>query len=341
MTDSVYKYGEDIIWSLPMAFGYEMIWGAIVKSFKNKGIDLPRINGFGAPNCQWAGGRISSMRQQLDMDTIKRILDYYDSINMTPAYTFTCTSLEPEEFKDPYTNYLLDASLERDAHFIIYDDRLKDYIRSKKSDAYCVASVIKPTVRYQGPGKLEASTPEGESAFYNELLKEYDLVVVRPEYSETTLLTNPEMIDDISRIEVLINQHCIKNCPRAPEHYRYLESVRLDEKRSAKKLPHVGCIKGDMHDTNFLENTLCHPQEVVEKLVEHGVKHLKVQGRTMGPNLTAVLMEIYTQVFNCDGPHFLHVSDLAHGAVDSEAMYFDNEILHIRRQMPPQQMNMR
>lgn len=332
MTDSVFKYGENITWSLPMAFGYEMIWGAIYKYFQANNIYLARINGFGTPNCQWAGGRVSSMRQQLGKDQIQRLLDYYESINMTPAYTFTCTSLEPSEFNDPYTNYILDASLERGAHFIVYDDRLKDYIRSKRSDAYIVASVIKPIMRYTGTDKIENATPEKETAFYNELLKEYDMVVVRPEYSETTLLTNPEVIDDISRIEVLINQQCIRNCPRAPEHYRYLESCRL---RTPK--PHVGCIKGDIKDKeSLLTNTLCHPQELVEKLVEHGVQHLKVQGRTMGPNLAAILMEIYTQMFNCDGPHFLHVTGISHAGLENESMYFDSQIMRTQRPAQPQ-----
>lgn len=42
-----------------------------------------------------------------------------------------------------------------------------------------------------------------ETNHYNELLKKYDLVDVRPEYSMGPLVENPSLINNLSKIEAL------------------------------------------------------------------------------------------------------------------------------------------
>jgi len=330
MENDVYKYGRDITWSLPIGFQYETAWGAIFHQFQDYLIQLPQVNGYGCPKCAWTGGRSPAIGNELDRATLFNVFDYLRSIKVTPSFTFTCTQLTKDDLNDRYANYLLDMALDADSHFIVYDDRLKDYIKSKKSDAYVVASVIKPAMQFQGAGKIEVPTIERETELYNKLLKEYDLVVVRPEYSSTVLLEHPEYIDDISRVEVLINQPCIRECPRMPDHYRFMEQFRVD---THKKVPDFECVRKNLERGFELKNTLCHSEAMVSKLVEHGVKHLKVQGRGGSVPLIAFTLMIYGQMFRQDGPHNLHVICLVQGKVQRELEYFNEKVLGMR---PPE-----
>jgi len=331
MAKEVYKFGRNITWSIPVLFQYEIVWGAIFHHFKESFIELPRVNGYGSPRCLWTGGRPPVVRNELDKATLFRIFTYLEHIKLTPSFTFTCTQLTEDDLNDRYSNYLLDMALDVGAHFIVYDDRLKNHIREKKSDAYVVSSVIKPAVRFQGASKIEMPTVENETEMYNKLLKEYDMVVVRPEYSSTVLLEHPEYIDDISRIEVLINQPCVRECPRVADHYRHMEGYRLDIN---EKVPRFECIRRSMKADAILENTLCHDDETVMKLVEHGVRHLKLQGR--GSSMASIVLAavLYGQMFRQDGPNNLHLMGILDDMVDREMRFFQESILQLPSQKP-------
>lgn len=320
MEDKIFKYGKDITWSIPILFECEPIWATIYKKFESYGIKLPQVNAFGCPLHSWAGGRNPVFLSQINKESLKKIFNYMQEVNATPSLTFTYTGITKEDLDDPYANYFLDVALEAKAHFIIYSDLLKDYIKSKDPNAYVVASVIKPTFEFNGQEKNKDWTPDKETALYNKLLKEYDLVVVRPEYSRDVLLNNPNCIDDISRIEVLINQHCIKNCPLAPTHYKVLESFRLGGDNDSG----FRCYKTNFTDKNLLyKNTVSHSQEEVKKLVEYGVKHLKLQGRSCDVAPQSQALMLLTQMFETTGPNYLIYSDILHGAVEKELEYFN------------------
>ena len=278
---NIYKYGKEIVWSLPLLFQYEPVWATFKNIFNHFEIELPQINGFGCPACAWAGGR-------------------------SPAV---------------YANYILDLAAEYDSHFIIYDDDLKDYIKNRHPNAYTVASVIKASLEFQGPTRRQNPTAEKETEFYNKLLKEYDLVVVRPEYSRSALATNPELIDDISRVEVLINQPCIHECPKMPDHYRYLEKYRFGIPNEDFKCARVG-----MPPKLALENTMIHSEELTKKLVQHGVRHLKIQGRGVGTLMNAHLLMLYNQMFSSDGGNYIVYSDFLTNVLEKEANYFTKEV---------------
>ncbi|MBO5384704.1 hypothetical protein J6A64_00165 [bacterium] len=330
MIDQIYKYGKDITWSVPVAFQYEVVWGALFHNFQDYCINLPQVNGYGCPISLWTGGRAPAIKDKMGRPLLLRIFNYLRSIKVTPSFTFTCTQLTEDDFNDPYANYLLDMALDADSHFIVYDDRLKDYIKNKKSDAYVVASVIKPAFQFQGDTKVEEATAEKESEFYNKLLKEYDLVVVRPEYSSTVLLEHPEYIDDISRVEVLINQPCIPNCPRMPGHYKHMENFR-NEVKDFKKFGRYECARERLSPEETLGNTLCHDEATVHKLVENGVKHLKVQGRGVGIPPQVLMYQLYALMFRTDGAFNLpYVSLSQTKRLDREIQEFKENILRIR-----------
>lgn len=319
LENQLYKYGKDITWSLPVLFQYEPVYAAIYKLLAGYEIFLPQINAFGSPALAWTGGRVPAISNEINTKTLLKIFNYLNELNAVPSLTFTYTQITKEDLKDKYANYFLDIALEAKAHFIIYSDLLKNYIKEKDPNAYVVASVIKPATLFQGPENMKEWSIEKETNLYNKLLKEYDMVVIRPEYSKGPLLENPNLIDDISRIEVLINQPCIQNCPRMPKHYQYLESMRTGNE--AKE--NFKCIKSTLpYGPALYKNTVAHDRQTVQKLVDSGVKHLKVQGRGVNSLPQSLALMLYGQMFNQDGSSYLIIEDLMHGRVEEEISNF-------------------
>ena len=298
MEHKIYKYGKDVIWSIPILFQYEPIWGALVKSFKLHKIDIFSVNGFGCPKTVWAGGKIPNIIQEIEPMMLIKIFKYCQKMNIIPNFTFTRINLEKEDLKDKYANYLLDMGLEFGARFIVYSDMLKDYIKEKNQNAYITSSIIKPQIKFQGENAKNWSI-ENETNYYNKLLKEDEIVSVRPEYAAGPLLENPSLIDDISRIEVLINQTCVKNCPKAKEHYLLLENPSLDNN-------YFKCLHGERANNGLIYNNCAALEEkTIEKLVEYGVKHLKIQEKGYNfTNMTMTMMLFYL-IFKPEGANYI------------------------------------
>jgi len=296
MLDNFFKYGENIEWSLPFLFQNEPLYGVMYNTCKEYEINLPKANIFGSPKCAWDGGRCSTVFQQLDSKTILRIFGYVTELNAIPALTFSRTNVTKDDLDDEYSNLILDIALEIGAKFIVCSDILKDYIREKKADAHIISSVIKPVLRFHGKDKVEEPTFEVETNFYNKLLKEYDMVVVRPEYCEA-LAEAPEAIDDISRIEVLINQVCIKDCPKMPDHYRYYENYDLSKMTNEV----FECSKMKYSLSEQMKNTTALRESTINKLCSSGVKHLKLEGRGIEVDIIQLMYLTYVKMFDFYG----------------------------------------
>ena len=145
--------------------------------------------------------------------------------------------------------------------------------------------------------------------------------MVRPEFSIGALLENPDLIDDISRIEVLINQPCIPNCPLMPDHYRYLQKLRSGENINEE----FKCIKQDLPISHeIFKNTLAHSEDIVKKLVDMGVRHLKIQGRGADNYAQSHTLMIFGQMFKQSGSNYLLIEDILHGALDREIERLNN-----------------
>ena len=296
MINNIFKF-KNQEWVLPLLFQYDAIWATIHNTLKDFSVELPKASLFGSPSILWAGGRVPRLYGKFNRKFFENWLAYVKEHNATPTFTFTSTKITQEDLKDEYANFILDIALEFNCNFIVYSDILKDYIKEKKPEAKITASVIKANCRFQGPNRIEEPTIENETNYYNKLLKEYDIVVVRPEYSEKTLAENPNLIDDLSRIEVLINQPCIRNCPKMPEHYKYLQNYNT--------MPNYGdsfrCIRMDMESSVLYKNNLIHEKETVEKLIENGINILKLQGRGTAISTLDLLLVLMDNIFIKDG----------------------------------------
>lgn len=298
---NIYKYGNDVIWSLPCLFQYEIILGAFQNSLEDLGFEKLKANAYGSPATIWSSGRPPVVRKEIEKPQMKKLFNYVKDVNNgIPTFTFSRIDITDEDLKDPYANYILDFGIEYGARFIVASDNLKNYIKGKSPETPVVASILKSIYRFQGKDKLEEPTVENETNYYNKLLKEYDFVVVRPEYSKTTLVNNPSLINDIKRVEVLINQLCYSSCPNAPMH----NSTHAKQHTEATFTnPHLYCYKNLYPISKQYQLNSAHTFEEVTALINAGVRQLKLQGRGEAVPYMVNAFTLASQIFNFDGPN--------------------------------------
>lgn len=308
---SVFKYGQDVIWSLPCLFQNEVVFASMQSALGTYKFPLLNANIFGAPRTVWTAGRVSAVRDELDKSQLKKLFNYIqNSNNGIPSFTFSRLDITDELIKDKYANYILDFAIERGARFIVSSDRLRDHIKNKNSKIQIVSSVIKPINHFHGKENIEQLMIEEESDFYNKLLKEYDIVVVRPEYARDILAKNPSLIDDIGRIEILINQICINNCPMASKHIHLIQASNIKELDEHVHSTDFYCPKYQYSRSKNYQLNCTIPADIVKKLVDAGVKNLKLQGRGEPVPYQNMLMLLASQMFNFDGPNYVFLEYL-------------------------------
>ena len=294
--DKIHKYNFDIEWNIPGLFVFDYSVCYAISTLKEIGIDIPKINLYGSPRCVWQGGRGSFVRHELSDKQIERGLSYVKNHGLTPTFTFTRYNFEESYLKDSYANLILDIALEQQSRFIVANNLLREHIKSKKENAVIISSILQPIFEFQQPHNLGKVSFEEETEFYNELLKKYDVVVVRPEYSLKINKSNYKLISDISRIEVLINQLCGFNCPKAIAHYSNLENEELSKESSTN----FKCAQYNTPLKEIIKNSTIHPKSKVQELLKLGVKHLKVHGRATSLDYHAQPFLILKEIFEND-----------------------------------------
>lgn len=313
--DNILKYGKDITWSLPLFYGFEPSYGAIFKFFKNVlNIELPHVNIYGSPFCLWTGGRVPCDRDTSILKVMKRI-DYIKSLNATPVFTFTNTLLTEKHLYDTFCNRLLDIGVRYNAKFIVSSDLLRDYIKNKYPNAFVVASIIK--IAYEFEDKYN---PENETIYYNNLMKDYDTIVVNHYYAKDYLLDYADKIDDVSKIEVLVNSYCSRNCAFVKKHSNLISKIVLEE---INELPVNFC----PNKTPF--SPLSISEEQIKKLIELNIRHFKLLGRDDGFSYESMLFLLEKNMFNLNIAEYYKIFDLIlFECLTNEISYFNKHILN-------------
>lgn len=319
-----YKYKGDIEWTVPGLFIYDASWVKMYKVFLDGNIKFPKVNYYGAPRSAWTAGRGSWVRHELPEKVVRRVLQYIKTTGSTPTYTFSRYKMSSELIQDKYANMLLDVGIEEGARYIVASDLLKDHIKNKNPDSIVVSSILRPIFEFQQPNNVGRIPFEQETQFYNELLKEYDVVVVRPEYSLQINKNNCHLIADISRIEVLINQICQKDCPAAIVHYSDMENHELIEDLSGKNL--FNCVMREFPMSELINRNVIHDKQKIQELLDCGVKRLKIHGRAVGLNNFAQPYIILREIWESDSQEMsiLYQALANEISVSNEYKYFDD-----------------
>lgn len=280
---SILRY-PDAVWSLPLLFNKnDDLTSNIIKCYNDLNEQYNFIN-FGTFRCKWSGGRPSRIRNY-DIESTVNYLTKVRQQGITPAFTFSNYHITEEDLNDKFCNEILDAAVKLNCQFIISSDLLHNYIKKLYPEAYCTCSVIKPYFELKNPD-------DGEADFYNRMLDKFDRVVTRPEYVKYKLKDEAHLISDLPRIEILLNQTCLPNCPFAAKHYTAIEKAEYTDSEDFDVDFQCPRIEQSIQEKTK-NNVMLSPRELDFMVNELKIRHLKLQGRDFNKKMVLFLLISY------------------------------------------------
>lgn len=194
---------SDVTWNISGLFTHDNALLFYFDLMKECGIPV-NVSVHGCIPCLLNSGRIiRSVSDEYKRDC----LEAYAKRGIPVFLTFSNYMATTEELKDNLSNQILDlAAAYPDCGVISGSQLISDYVKSRYPDLIISTSILR-TVQENG---------RGNAGYYTELAKNNDRVVLHPDDG-----FNPDVIRQITpieKVEILVNENCIRNCPFRKEH---------------------------------------------------------------------------------------------------------------------------
>lgn len=214
------------------------------------------------PGLLWGGGRAAYPLDYPLEASADLITNFWNEQMGVDFYlAFNNTKLEVKHLADEDCNWLLEQCHRKGNGVIIASDVLRDHVKSNYPKYTLVSSIC----------KVKKTVEE-----YREALQQFDVVVLHPDQNGDFGLIKQL---DVARMEVLVNEPCIRNCPLRQRHYDAISEWVLSGKPYFRtKNRQIFCewmVKNIPYPRDLQLNT-----EQVAKLEAMGIRHFKMQGRT-------------------------------------------------------------
>ncbi len=211
----------DARWTIDGAFRFDRCLFQLFKYFvTNPGLrTISRISG--APPCLWSLDWFSQ-RRPLSMPLYTQFLDAYSRPGAGITLVFDNPCIRDEEMQDPYALALVQELVRRNAahhHAVcVANDRLAAVLRARYPSIYINCHVNRLL--------MEPAETVRDAAFYNGLAQRYNRVCLHPEDA-----VNPAVytaIKEPARMDVVINDSCLRSCPLRRQHLQVLADYRRE-----------------------------------------------------------------------------------------------------------------
>ncbi len=209
----------------------------------------------------WNGGRFVDPFHFTVEESVRRVR-FYNDLGIRFNIAFSNCQLTDRDLDHADCNWFLQQCHNSMNGIIVASEILRDYLRCRYPDYRVIASI--------GFNRKDLE-------FYKQAQEHYDLVVLHPDRNE-----DDEFIEqlDTSRIEVLVNELCIADCPFRTEHSDYISRlVRENRSYFVRDDEHTGgeclAVERGYRGKGELVVTL----ERLNRLHGMGVEHFKIQGR--------------------------------------------------------------
>lgn len=273
------NYNKELDWNIGSLFAHDDFVWKVLGVMKELGVETNIKYVFGSIPCLLQGGRVPP--RDSSIENAKKIIDKYNSFGVSCRLTFSNTKIKEEAYEDTLSNQLLSILEENNKKYsnihngvMVSLDSLKDFIKKKYPSLEIIASLVKTTV--------ENTLGRETADYYNNLLKEYDIVVMNPaKISDIKLLSE---IQDKDRIEFIVNHRCLPNCPLAKQHYESMMILsnralaNLDTREAENRLVQINswCLK---ERREYPLAGTSYSIDDIKFLIEMGFKHFKIEGR--------------------------------------------------------------
>lgn len=155
----------------------------------------------GIENCVWNGGRLHN-------GTLynAQAHKFYQSLGW--GINLTLTNAIIEDLSDEKGNWLLETFHEEGNSIILVNEELRKYIRKNFPKYKLIYSIT-------GCGNTEFPFTPKDIAFYKDKQDNFDCIVPRSDHNFDPGL---DQLDG-DKLELLINEECVFNCPKYMEHF--------------------------------------------------------------------------------------------------------------------------
>lgn len=217
-------------------------------------------------NCKWSGGRLSN-NNFLTEKNLLETFDKYKAFGTNIYFIFSNHLVSWFDLKDSYCNMVLEVlnSLEGENGVVVSSDILSKYIRKKYPKLKQISSVIK-VVQENGQRKVN---------YYKSLEKRFDRVVIHVSDND-----NYPLLDELdrSKIEILVNEPCRKNCAYKKKHFAIYASIQK-EKNIIQVMNELDNMSAHCKiSDSIMDNSFVAPENL-NQLYDMGFRYFKLQGR--------------------------------------------------------------
>ena len=243
----------------------------LIEDFPNcfhDGITIGSI--FGTfPNAIWNGGRVIS-GNFVDKNTMIKIIKKFNQKNIPLRFTFTNSQIGVDHLTNEYCNQILTLSDNGLNEIIINNSILEEYLRNQYPNFKFILST---TSGIRGIDEI------------NDACERYDYVVL--DYNDNKDLNVLNNIKNKDKIEILLNESCMPNCPIRKQHYNSISNSQLNNKSTdIFRCPYS---MAAIYNKELQEYspTIITESELYKIYVNMGFNNFKLQGR--GDTINRVL----------------------------------------------------
>ena len=204
------------------------------------------------PNVIFNGGRIA-LGDSVSPEKMEEVILFYNSRGIGINYTFTNSLITRKHIKNNLANYVLKI-----AH-----NKLNGVITSNP--------VIYKHIKKNFPKYnliYSCSAMENNAKKLNKI--KYNLFCISPSYNRDYGFINKL---DSKKVEILLNEKCMKNCPYRKKHYLDVSKAQL-----------TGVVPGMNYCKKHNEKQLFLNHKDVEILYKMGIENFKLIGRSENPD---------------------------------------------------------
>lgn len=283
-------FAPEASWTLCGAFLYDNALKHFVRYANNfiKSMHIQCISG--APVCLWTLDWFASRPLSAPMSVVNTIKEHL-SRRVDFQFDFDNPFLTEEDCADTVGNIFLSLMTTMpggNAWICVSSDVLADYIRKKFPQIKLIA----------GENRAVVQNARGNAAYYKKSLEKFDRLIVHPLDAADAdflkeLITKEGVPAD--RLEVVVNDTCLRGCPLRAEHLRMLAEKRKNP-YDGTRLQKIKSILAQAHCDDVTPDGPINPgdraailtRDEIRALTEIGIRRFRIQAEKLRNELTFV-----------------------------------------------------
>ena len=256
---------KKIYWHLPGLYQFFYLNQMIIKLMKeypdkfHDGYEIGSVYGT-FPGAIWNGGRlVYGVTTRFNMEKIIRT---YNDFGVPVRFTWTNSLLEEKHLHDTYCNLIMELADNGMNQVLVNREVLESYLRSAYPGFRFISSTTKRITNLDELRK--------------EVEKNYALIVLDYDFNYDRNILDA-IKDHASKIELIVDDTCVPNCPKRKQHYDFLSLQQLRfEKEATFKCPMKKALSPF---TEIMKREQFIPRDKLYTYIGQGFVNYKLVGR--------------------------------------------------------------